>query len=68
MGECMREIQWDKGTWKLNFDILRAEEPVVVVVSEGRVLCAPLPAHGETKIVTHQGEVKRVKWDEWEEF
>ncbi|SDW11818.1 hypothetical protein SAMN05421781_0505 [Marinococcus luteus] len=68
MGERMKEIHWDKVTGQLNFDILRTEEPVVLVVSEGRVRCAPLPAHGETKIVTHQGKVKRVKWDEGEEF
>jgi hypothetical protein len=27
-----------------------------------------LPQHGETKIITHQGKVKRVKFDEGEEF
>lgn len=40
----------------------------VVVVSEGQARISELPTHGETKIVTHQGKVKRVKWDEGEEF
>lgn len=68
MNKRMREIAWDKHTVKLNFDILKAEEPIVLVVGQGRVRCAPLPAHGKTKIVTHQGQVKRVEWDEGEEF
>ncbi|WP_179124071.1 XtrA/YqaO family protein [Marinococcus halophilus] len=68
MAERMTDISWDEVTGKLNFDILSSEEPFVLVVSQGRVRCAPLPEHGETKIVTHQGKVKRVKWDEGEEF
>ncbi|MCP3032632.1 XtrA/YqaO family protein [Halobacillus sp. A1] len=27
-----------------------------------------IPDHGETKVITHQGKVKRVKFDEGEEF
>ncbi|KKB34390.1 hypothetical protein QY97_02463 [Bacillus thermotolerans] len=39
-----------------------------LVICDGKVKVADLPQHGETKIVTHQGKVKRVKWDEGEEF
>jgi len=29
---------------------------------------AELPAQAETWIITHQGKVKRVKWEEGEDF
>jgi Phage-like element PBSX protein XtrA len=38
-----------------------------VVMCEGKARLKELPNHGETKIVTHQGKVKRVKFDEGEE-
>ncbi|MGN4124872.1 XtrA/YqaO family protein [Lysinibacillus sphaericus] len=31
-------------------------------------MVAELPDRTETKIIMHQGQVKRVKWDEGEEF
>ncbi|WP_298785626.1 XtrA/YqaO family protein [uncultured Marinococcus sp.] len=68
MNKRLTEIEWDKHTGKLDFDILEAEEPMVLVVGQGRMRCAPLPAHGKTRIVTHQGKVKRVEWGEGEEF
>ena len=40
----------------------------VVVLSQGKARIAELSAFTETKMVTHQGQVKRVKWDEGEEF
>jgi hypothetical protein len=52
----------------LELDIMQLPESFVVVVSEGRARLTELPVHGETKIVTHQGKVKRVKFDEGEEF
>jgi hypothetical protein len=52
----------------LELDIMQLPETFVVVVSEGRARLTELPTHGETKIVTHQGKVKRVKFDEGEEF
>lgn len=39
-----------------------------MVVCDGKAKLTKLPPHGETKIVTHQGKIKRVKWDEGEEF
>ncbi|KIL72528.1 hypothetical protein SD78_4113 [Bacillus badius] len=39
-----------------------------IVICNGKAKVADLPQHGETKIITHQGKVKRVKWDEGEEF
>lgn len=52
----------------LNIDIMELPESCVIVLSKGVAKVAELPAHAETKIITHQGQVKRVKWDEGEEF
>ncbi|MEK4228949.1 XtrA/YqaO family protein [Solibacillus sp. FSL H8-0538] len=52
----------------LNVDIMELPENCVIVVSKGKAKVAELPKHAETKIITHQGQVKRVKWDEGEEF
>lgn len=43
-------------------------KPFVIVYSEGVAKMTYLPEHGETKVITHQGMVKRVKFDEGEEF
>ena len=40
----------------------------VIVISGGVARITELPDHGETKVITHQGKVKRVKWDEGEDF
>ncbi|QDQ03198.1 hypothetical protein FOH38_23685 [Lysinibacillus fusiformis] len=53
---------------KLYLDIMELPETCVIVLSKGVAKVAELPAHAETKIITHQGQVKRVKWDEGEEF
>ncbi|MGE7917250.1 XtrA/YqaO family protein [Lysinibacillus xylanilyticus] len=49
-------------------DTMELPENCVIILSQGRAKVAELPAFAETKIVTHQGQVKRVKWDEGEEF
>ncbi|WP_179860808.1 XtrA/YqaO family protein [Sporosarcina koreensis] len=40
----------------------------VVVISEGKAKLRELPEHGEYKIVTHQGKVRRMRREEGEEF
>lgn len=40
----------------------------VVVISEGKAKVRELPQHGEYRIVTHQGKVKRMRREEGEEF
>lgn len=52
---------------RLDIDIIDLDN-VAIIVCDGRVKMTKLPAYGETKIVTHQGKVKRVKFDEGEEF
>ena len=53
---------------KLIADIIELPENCVIIVSNGKAKLAELPAFAETKIITHQGQVRRVKWDEGEEF
>jgi len=52
----------------LQLDTMELPENCVIILSQGKAKVADLPAFAETKIVTHQGQVKRVKWDEGEEF
>jgi hypothetical protein len=44
------------------------DKPVAVVICKGKAKIITLPAFGETKIITHDGKVKRFKFDEGEEF
>nr|WP_280149924.1 XtrA/YqaO family protein [Bacillus safensis]MDH3097584.1 XtrA/YqaO family protein [Bacillus safensis] len=44
------------------------KEPIVFVLSNGILKSAPLPPHGETKIVTHDNKVTRVSFNEGELF
>ncbi|WP_336822960.1 XtrA/YqaO family protein [Sporosarcina sp. USHLN248] len=52
----------------LNIDIMELPINCVVVISEGKAKVRELPEHGEYKIVTHQGKVKRMRREEGEEF
>ena len=53
---------------KLALDIMELPYKCVIILSRGKAKFVELPSFGKTKIVTHQGQVKRVKWDEGEEF
>ncbi|WP_368004441.1 XtrA/YqaO family protein [Bacillus sp. FSL K6-2869] len=44
------------------------KEPIVLVLSDGKARFAPLPSHGETKIITHDNKVTRVSFNEGELF
>ncbi|WP_376768314.1 XtrA/YqaO family protein [Litoribacterium kuwaitense] len=44
------------------------DKPFIIVASHGSMKYAELPHHGETKVITHQGQVKRIRFDEGEEF
>lgn len=52
----------------LLIDIMELPDCCVIILSQGKAKFAELPAFAETKIVTHQGQVKRIRWDEGEEF
>ncbi|MFJ7662390.1 XtrA/YqaO family protein [Lysinibacillus sp. NPDC097162] len=52
----------------LQIDIMELPENCVIVLSDGIAKYTELPAHAKTKIVTYQGKVRRVEFDEGEEF
>ncbi|MGG3571068.1 XtrA/YqaO family protein [Bacillus gobiensis] len=64
----LKELKIDPITMRLEVDIMEEQENFAIVVSKGTAKMTKLPPHGETKIITHQGKVKRVKFDEGEEF
>lgn len=52
----------------IDLKTLDLDKSSVIVISGGVARITELPTHGETKVITHQGRVKRVKWDEGEDF
>ncbi len=52
----------------LELDIMELPRSCVLVISDGKAKVAELPVHAETSIVTYKGKVKRVNFDEGEEF
>ncbi|MED3728548.1 XtrA/YqaO family protein [Priestia filamentosa] len=64
----LQELKIDVNTMKLEVDVTKPRGSFAVVVCDGKAKLTELPQHGETKIITHQGRVKRVKFDEGEEF
>lgn len=63
----MTDLQIDyRGILKL--DTIGLPTNCVVVISEGKAKVRELPEHGEYKIVTHQGKVKRMRREEGEDF
>ncbi|USK71744.1 XtrA/YqaO family protein [Peribacillus asahii] len=64
----LQNINIDPSTMRLEVDIMEQKGSFAIVVCDGKAKLTRLPEHGETKIITHQGKVKRVKFDEGEEF
>lgn len=64
----LKEIEINPSTMKLDIDIMEQKGIFTVVVCIGRSRLTEMPEHGETKIVTYQGKVKRVKFDEGKDF
>lgn len=55
-------------TGELKLDIMELSTACLLIISEGKVKIGKLPPHAETRIKTHGGKVKRVNFDEGEEF
>lgn len=64
----LKTIEITPGTNRLEIDTMEQKGNFAVVVCDGRARNTELPIHGETKIITHQDKVKRVKFDEGEDF
>lgn len=63
----MKELKIsDNGDIKL--DIINSSTNYAVIVSGGQAKVTELPRYAETKIITHDGRVTRVEWDEGEKF
>ena len=52
----------------LELDIMELPRSCILIFSEGKVKVGELPRHAQTTIKTHDGKVKRVNFDEGEEF
>lgn len=55
-------------TNRLQLDLMAIPSRCVIVICDGKAKLRELPPHGEYKIVTHQGKVKRMRREEGEEF
>ncbi|KMY49220.1 XtrA/YqaO family protein [Peribacillus loiseleuriae] len=64
----LQNLEIDSRTKRLEIDIMDVKGSFAIVVCDGKAKFTRLPEHGETKIITHQGKIKRVKFDEGEEF
>jgi Phage-like element PBSX protein XtrA len=64
----LNEIEVNPSTQKIEIDLMDNSSAFMIVVCNGKARMTDLPVHGETKVVTYQGKVKRVKWDEGEDF
>lgn len=52
----------------LEIGIIELPTNCVVVISDGKAKIRELPEHGEYRIVTHAGKIKRMRREEGEEF
>ncbi|MFE0504973.1 XtrA/YqaO family protein [Peribacillus butanolivorans] len=64
----LQDININPSTMKLEIDIMEQKGSFAIVVCDGKAKLAQLPDLGETKIVTHQGKIKRDKFDVGEEL
>lgn len=64
----LRELPINPSTKKLEIDIMEQKGSFAIVVCDGKAKITELPPYGETKIITHQGKVKRIRFEEGEEF
>lgn len=64
----LQDININPSTMKLEIDIMEQKGSFSIVVCDDKAKLAQLPELGETKIVNHQGKIKRDKFDEGEEL
>ncbi len=63
----LREVTLDSSN-NLKLNMMELPKVCVIVISDGKAKISELPAFAETNIVTHAGKVKRIRWNEGEEF
>jgi hypothetical protein len=60
----LKYIEINPITGKMGIDTTKYDKPVVILISDGKARETFLPDHGVTTLVTHQGKLKRVRFDE----
>ncbi len=63
-----KDITFNTDAILLGIGIMELPLNCVVVISDGVAKVRELPEHGEYRIVTHQGKIKRMRREEGEEF
>lgn len=63
-----KDITFNTDALLLGIGIMELPMNCVVVISEGIAKVRELSEHGEYRIVTHQGKVRRMRREEGEEF
>jgi NAD kinase len=64
----MYDLEINPNTIKIEVDIMELPTSCVIVICDGKEKLRELSPHGEYKIVTHQGKVKRMRREEGEDF
>jgi hypothetical protein len=64
----MKDLEINSETGKIELDNTNYCKPVIIMISNGKAKQSYLPDHGETRVITHQGKLKRVRLDEGEDF
>ncbi|PAF35581.1 hypothetical protein CHH58_16125 [Terribacillus saccharophilus] len=62
------DINLRHGAMSLDIPAKYGGIPFCIIYGSGKAKILELPAHGETKIITHQGKLKRVRFEEGEDF
>lgn len=62
------DLKIETSTMQLTVDIMDIPTSCVIVICDCKAKLRELPTHGEYKIVTHQGKVKRMRTEQGEEF
>lgn len=64
----LKELEVNHITNRLELEVFKNSTNFAIIVCDGEIKMAELPNYGEVKIITHQGKVKKVKFDEGEDF
>jgi len=64
----LKELQINLESGKIELDAFSLDSPHVIVIAGGKAKAVELPPFGETVVVTHQNKVKRLRYEEGEEF
>lgn len=61
-----KELTVDLKTMKIQVEVTNT--PMIILIGGGKAKLMELPTYGETKVITHEGKIKRFRVEEGEEF